>query len=510
MDLGLLKVTGFRLHFSRRKHCQLLDLLLLRDYFSRIHLGLIVIIFFACTDSYAQDTHHWNNQFGTRAALLGGAVLTDTIDNAGVYYNPGNLAFLDTTTLSINANLYGLENIKIENALGQRADFKGLQFNTVPLLISGSIKSKSNWNISYGLLTPVSFKFSGIARINDYFDLVEESESPGPEELVAESGLNSQVQETMVTLGLGKKIGKNLGFGISLLNTLRSVNFNYRFNSKTLTNSDDYILLSRVQNEYVNYFAVRTALKAGINYQKGSLGYGFTVTSPGIPILGTGTVAEDLTLTNLKLPGSDTRASAYASDRQEKLKAKFKSPLEIAAGIHKSFNQSQLSLNVSYFAGIDPYNIINAEPGSFIRPGGDELGIGSDQFLNVESSMKSVTNFALGYENKLKENLSLLGSFRTDFSYYNPDLIYSNQLVTEITQWDIYHISFGAIIEKQRSSLTLGLVYSFGNTDQFYQDNSFNETNVSTPLEGALVITKAKYSNIGLLIGYSFNFKKFN
>ena len=115
MDLGLLKVTGFRLHFSRRKHCQLLDLLLLRDYFSRILLGLIVIIFFACSDSYAQDTHHWNNQFGTRAALLGGAVLTDTIDNAGVYYNPGNLAFLDTTTLSINANLYGLENIKIEN-----------------------------------------------------------------------------------------------------------------------------------------------------------------------------------------------------------------------------------------------------------------------------------------------------------------------------------------------------------------------------------------------------------
>lgn len=510
MDLGLVKAIGFQFHFSRRKHSQLSKLLLLRNHFNGIILGLFILAFLISPDSYSQDTHHWNNQFGTRAALLGGAVLTDTIDNAGVYYNPGNLAFLDTTTLSINANLYGLENIKIENALGQRADFKGLQFNTVPLLISGSIKNKSDWNISYGLLTPVSFKFNGVARVNDYFDLIDEAESPGEEELVAESGLNSQVQETMVTLGIGKKIGPSLGFGISLLNTLRNVNFNYRFNAKTLTNDENHIILARTQNQFAQYFSIRTALKVGINYQKGSWGYGLTMTSPGIPFLGSGTVAKDLTLVNLKPPGSDTRTSAFASDRQEKLKAKYKSPLEIGAGIHKKLNQSQISLNITYFGGIDPYHIINAESGTFIRPNVDALGIGSEQFLNVETAMKSVTNFALGYENKVKENLTLMGSFRTDYSYYDPDLIYSKQLVTEFTQWDIYHISFGGIIDKQRSSLTIGLVYSFGSTNQFYQDNSFNESNIKTPLEGSLVITKANYSNIGLLIGYSFSFKKFN
>ncbi|MBN3583085.1 hypothetical protein JYB64_11865 [Algoriphagus aestuarii] len=505
MDVGLIKNHIFLFNFSWFKKPTFFIKTL-----NRLTLILLSLTLLSCLDVFAQDTHHWNNQFGTRAALLGGAVLTDTLDNAGVFYNPGNLAFLDTTTLSINANLYGLENIKIENALGQRADFKGLQFNTVPLLISGSIKSKSEWNISYGLLTPVSFKFSGVARVNDYFDLVDEAESPGQEELVAESGLNSQVQETMVTLGIGKKVSPNLGIGFSLLNTLRTVNYTYRFNAKTLTNGNDHILLARNQNQFVQYFSVRSAIKAGINYQKESLGYGLTITSPGISILGTGTVAKDLTLVNLKPPGSDTRVSAFASDRQEKLKAKYKSPLEIGAGFHKRFNQSQLSLNVTYFGSISAYHVIDAEPGTFIRPGGDELGVGSEQFLNVETAMKSVTNVALGYENRVKEGLTLMGSFRTDFSYYNPDLIYSNQLVTEFTQWDIYHISFGGIIDKQRSSLTLGLVYSFGNTNEFYQDNSFNESNVSTPLDGTLVITKANYSNFGLLIGYSFNFKKFN
>ncbi len=84
-------------------------------------IGLSILLICNTTLVKAQDTHHWGNQFGTRAALLGGAVLTDTVDNAGVFYNPGNLGYLDTTSLTINANLYGIENIRIENALGQRA-----------------------------------------------------------------------------------------------------------------------------------------------------------------------------------------------------------------------------------------------------------------------------------------------------------------------------------------------------------------------------------------------------
>ena len=242
-------------------------------FFVSLGIGLI---------SYGQDTHHWGNQFGTRAALLGGAVLTDTLDNAGVFYNPGNLGFLDTTSLSINANLYGLENIKIENALGQRADFKGIQFNTIPLLISGSIQTKSDWNVSYGLLTPVSFNFNGVARIEGEFDLAGDEFSPGMEQVVSESGIITKLQETTVAIGVGKKINSQLGFGISLLNTLRTMNYSYRFSAKALTNSDDYFLISRTQNEFINYFAVRTAVKLGFNYQKKSYGFGIAVTSPGL------------------------------------------------------------------------------------------------------------------------------------------------------------------------------------------------------------------------------------
>ncbi|UZD23006.1 hypothetical protein [Algoriphagus halophytocola] len=477
---------------------------------SHLPLGVFLLLLFCAHAVQSQDTHHWGNQFGTKAALLGGAVLTDTTDNAGVYYNPGNLAYLDTSSLTINANTYGIENVKIVNALGQRADFKGLQFNTIPLLVSGSIQTNSKWNISYGLMTPVSFSFNGIARLNGFFDLATGEISPGEEELVAESGINTKVQETMVAIGAGRKIGENLGFGISLLNTLRTVNYSFRFSAKALTNTEDYLMIARIQNEFIDYFAVRTALKAGLNYQKAGYGLGLTVTSPGLDWLGSGTVAEDLTLSNIAVPNSEDRFTAYASDRQEKLKTTYKSPLELALGGHKNFNRSTLSLNVTFFSGVDQYAIIQPESVALVRP--NDIGplIDSEDFLKVESSMKPVTNFALGYSKELRENLSIMGSFRTDFSYFDKESLENTGLQTELTQWDIYHFTIGTEIKKSRSSLSLGLVYSFGSTSEYLQRGSFYNIDSDQLLEGALVVTEAGYSNFGILIGYAFNFKKFN
>ncbi|MHA7129342.1 hypothetical protein [Algoriphagus namhaensis] len=460
---------------------------------------------------FSQDTHHWNNQFGTRAALLGGAVLTDTIDNAGVYYNPANLAFLDTSSVSINANLYGLENIEIENALGQRENFAGLQFNTVPLLVSGNIKINSPWSLSYGLITPVSFNFNGVARIETERDLIPDNESPGLENLVAESGLNTRVQETSVILGAGRLLGPAVGIGFSLVNTLRSVDFNYRFSAKTLTNTTDYFLVSRSQNEFVKYYTVRTALKAGINYQQKGYGLAATIQTPGLTWLGNGSVAEDVTLVNLPIREGGDRITAFGSARQEKIKAEFKTPVQFSIGGHKQVGKSILSLNITHFGGVNVYRIMEAEPGPFIRPEFDgSENFGPEELLNVETAMRPVTNFALGYEGALGSGLKILGSFRTDFSYFDTAPTLGNQIVTELTQWDIFHISAGTVLEKNRSSLTLGLVYSFGGTQEYFQENSFSGSNPAPPLEGALTITEGSYSNFGLLIGYSFRFKKFN
>lgn len=474
-------------------------------------LAFLCSILVVSSPILAQDTHHWSNQFGTRAALLGGAVLTDTVDNAGVYYNPGNLAFLDTSSISINANLYGLQNIEIENALGQRQNFKGLQFNTIPLLVSGTIKSKSKWNLSYALITPVSFTFNGLARIDDLVEILPDDVSPGPEDLVAESGINLRVQETSILFGIGRRLKRNLGFGMSLVNTFRSLDYTSRFTAKTFSNTEPSVLISRNQTEFVSYWSLRTAVKMGLNYQKDSYGLAFTIQSPGIDWLGNGEVAEDLTITNLRLRPDGMPLTAFSSDRQQKLQTTYKSPFEISIGGHKKFKNSTLSLNVTHFAGIDPYRVLNVEARSIVRPGSlDNGNLGSENFLNVESAMRPVTNFALGYETQLASGLKLLGSFRSDFSYFDTAPTLGEQLVTELTQWDVFHLSLGTIIEKDRSSLTIGLIYSFGRTNEYFQENTFNSSDLYPGLEGALSITQAKYSTIGLLVGYAFRFKKFS
>ena len=237
-----------------------------------------------------------------------------------MFYTPGNLGFSDTTSLSINANIYGLENINTQNYLGQRTDLKGLQFNTIPLPVSGSLQTKSDWNISYGLLSPVSFNFSGVARVVREFHIAGEEVSPGKEEVVSESGIITKVQETRVALGVDKMLNSNPGFGISVWNTIRTVNYSYRFSAKALTNNPDQLLIARIQNEFINYFALGTALKFGLNYQNESYGLGVAVTTPELDWIGNGTVAKELTLANLNIPGTDESLTAYASDRQEKLK----------------------------------------------------------------------------------------------------------------------------------------------------------------------------------------------
>lgn len=455
----------------------------------------------------AQDTHHWGNQFGTRSVLLGGAVLSDTLDNSGVYYNPGTMAFGDTLGLSINSNFYGLETIRIQNALGQKADFNGKKFNAIPLAISGVLPIKSSWKFNYGLLSPVNFNFGGVARIVQFSDLVPESESPGMEELVAESAINSLVQETMVALGVSKKMNPHLGFGLSLLNTLRSTEFSYRFSAKTLTNQEEPILISRIQNEYVRYTSLRTAIKTGLTYQGKTHGFGITLTSPGLNLSGKGTVAEDLTVVNIRSSADSPRYSAFASDRQEKLKANYKSPWQIAIGGHQVIKRSVISINLTHFGGIKTYRIISAEPNVLIRPD-LPLDITSSDFLNVETVMKPVTNVAVGYENRLSEKLQLMGSFRTDFSYFDESPLSGDQLTTEISQWDIVHFSFGGVIHKNQSTITLGVTGSFGSTSEYVEDSTVSTSDPSPTLESALTITQANYTNFGILIGYSFRFKK--
>jgi long-subunit fatty acid transport protein len=55
---------------------------------------------------YADFFNNRNILLGERAALMGGAYTALSDDVSGAYYNPAGMAFIDKSTLSVNANIY--------------------------------------------------------------------------------------------------------------------------------------------------------------------------------------------------------------------------------------------------------------------------------------------------------------------------------------------------------------------------------------------------------------------
>ena len=144
----------------------------------KLKIGLFLVCFLF-QQVLAQDTHYWTNQFGTESVLMGGAVVGGTKDNSAIFYNPGSLGFIDTGSISLNATTYQVENIKIKNALGEKKDFVNNQFGSMPLLVSGLIKSNSKkFKIGYGLIRQIDFHFKANARISKTIDLENCSASP--------------------------------------------------------------------------------------------------------------------------------------------------------------------------------------------------------------------------------------------------------------------------------------------------------------------------------------------
>ena len=86
-------------------------------------------------------------------------------------------------------------------------------------------------------------------------------------------------------------------------------------------------------DEY-DFWHVRLLAKIGLAVDKGNLTYGFTLTTPGLGLFGSGKVLTSETYSGLDLDDDGTTDPAYlSSNYQESLPATWKSPLSIAGGL---------------------------------------------------------------------------------------------------------------------------------------------------------------------------------
>jgi hypothetical protein len=113
------------------------------------------------------------------------------------------------------------------------------------------------------------------------------------------------------------------------------------------------------------------------------------------------------------------------SSGTDNIKATYKSPLSIAAGIvFKSKSLDEYSMpkrkffsHLSTFNSIDPYYLIKPETRGVIRPLDDNYPYTTVDFMGIVEAPTSVLNIAIGYEQRISKNINLLASFRTNNSF---------------------------------------------------------------------------------------------
>lgn len=455
----------------------------------------------------AQDTHYWTHQFGTRSALMGGAVVGGIRDNSMIFYNPAAIAFIDSNSFSINANVYQVENTHIKNILTDEKEFTSLQLSSVPLLTSGQFKTKApNLRLSYGIFSPVAFQFRGQARIEGPYAVVPDSESPGTETFVGDQNLFIRLRELVVAFGVSYKLNEQWAIGLTNLFNVRSQHYNRALFSRYYLNDANTTIVSSSFTQSFNYYHVRYMPKVGVAFRGHNWSWGATFTAPSVGVLGTGTVGVDLLATNVKTDAA-TRSTLAANSRQTGLKAHFKSPYAVAVGFQFQQGKTGLAFSTQYFGKQGIYDVLKGEEAPFVRPASANSLINGTDLLRVKTAARPVLNLALGWEQRLNERLSLNASIRNNQSYYDAQLLNENGIKPDVTTWDIYHLVGGVTMRRERSSMSVGLALGVG------QDKKRSDQYLPLPSETVffktpITITKASYSSLGILLGYNYFFKK--
>ncbi len=117
--------------------------------------SILFILVFVSSGIDAQDDHYWAQQYGAVSTLMGGAMAGGVTDNSTVHYNPGALAFFSNPSLSVDANVYKMDKIRISDGAGEGVNLNSAQLSVYPQIIAGMVNlfKNSKFRFSYTVLT---------------------------------------------------------------------------------------------------------------------------------------------------------------------------------------------------------------------------------------------------------------------------------------------------------------------------------------------------------------------
>ncbi len=478
-----------------------------RYLLQRFIVFLIVWVFISGETVYTQDSNPWLSQVGNTSALLGGAAINGTFDNSGIYYNPGSLAFVENTGISLSGNAFYFNVYNIENGAGDGLDLKTTGLTGAPSLISGVIKNKKNPNLSvtYAIINlDLSSTLFSVQNSIDY-DVI--SSQPGDEHYIGIYKYQSKKREDWVGFGLGRKyFDSKFGIGISQFVAIKTQDYLNNHSAQVFSKTNNLSEPLGTQTYYEDFVFSNIALvwKIGVNYMLERFRIGLTITTPkaNIPMLNGCLIRNEY----IDIPTQDELS--YQATYLEKIKTVHKTPWKFDMGASFIRDKHSIYLRVLATSRVGAYKMLKSGTGSeeFINLEPDD----DDPFKTMQSALRPVVNVSLGYTRKITNSFAFLGGIRTDFNAYDEKkLPREYNYVPSIGYLNLYHLSAGTLWYKKRYRLTVGFTYSLG-----YSSGDLQQINLTTPSDETYLFgvldnsTNTRFNQIGFHFGFTYLFPR--
>lgn len=397
-----------------------------------------------------QDSHYWTNQYGTRATLLGGAVIGSVLDLSGTYYNPGGMSLIEKPQTVMAANIIQYPRLRLAGSSAETVPLNANNPSPAPTLVAGSFRIRGlgprHW-FGYSYLARQSVKLGASISGTGVWDIVPGGF--GAEHYATQFRLDEKLAENWLGLTWSCRLTKTFGVGVSHYLAVRSHWASVQERLEVLTGAGG--TASALGARQYRYSHFRVLWKVGLAVDLKDVTLGLTVTTPSLAISGRGMAGTESSVVGLDTDSDGTADDFLAADYQDRLPAAYRSPFSLAVGVTFKIRKVRIYASGEWFDRVRPYTVVDAE--DFAAQSTGEI-----VSIDVTQELEAVLNTGFGLEWFYSSRFKGYASFTTDYSARRPGTATNLSL----TNWDNYHFMTGAELFVKRTALTVGLGYSFG------------------------------------------------
>jgi len=420
----------------------------------RLHKILFSILLVNLTlAGVSQTGYYWTQQYGTRSILLGGAVIGGVEDLGAVYYNPGRLAIIENPAFLINSNVYELNEISVEDAVGERANLAKSNFSGIPSFVAGTFRLKfaKNHNFAYSILVRNLVDLSFTFRDEITGDIIEEY--PGEETFEGEIEYNNRLKEQWFGLTWSYALNPRFSVGVTMNIVKSNQNRGNLIHLRTLTEAEE-VAMYKYHRSY-DFSAFKLLWKVGLAWELEKVYLGLSITTPSIGLINNASYTYQRYFSGVQ--GVSLDKDIYENSYQDGLTSKYETPLSIGIGSSFPLGNHKIHISGEWYSHIPRYTMIRAN---------DHIGqtTGDTIRFHVLGEMESVVNLGIGAEIYLSPKVSLYGSFNTDFSAIPKNVAgFTSQMDEFHNSWfrtNLYHFGMGVNLQFRGTQITLGSNYA--------------------------------------------------